>query len=1032
MLNFIFKKPVGFFLLTLLLSVTGIFLATRFPVLMYPQTRRPRVSVNISHPGISAVDFASEYADNIESSILSLEDLDLLETSYSTDSSRFNLTFNWNIKSEDAHKKVEDLMESVNGRLPSEIQDSYSVRFREGENAGYLVMGITSDSIDRDTLYKLLRDNIEPKLGGIEGVEDIGIYNTRRLVADVNLRQRRMLAYGITISDVQEAFQRSFNTNPLGAIRTEDGRISIRLIREANKLEDLPRLEIAKIGSTSISLDEIADLDIRYTLPRQLFLVGDNPAVQLTATPVEGGNVPEMTKKITSLIDSSIESGLLPKDTAYDLYLDPAKYIQRSIQNVILAALLGGVLAIIVVFLVLGELKNTFIITISLPISIILSFILMYIFNVTLNLISLGGLALAVGMVVDSTIVVMENIHRLRVDAGGEPEGNRWKEIVKIATAQVRSPVIASTLTSVLVFLPISFTAPLTNAILGDQSRTVVFSLLCSLLVSLTIVPLFAYILFRGHKTVTKIKSDPRNISAKVVHALIRVYKRLLNRLLSHKLVAGSFIFLSVSLLLLLILLVMPLIPKEIISTPRSDRIVIFFRNQSITDKEVLISEYLPEITNKIDSALGDMVAGTYTNISGFYNQIFVDLKSSRDSEKAIGKLQHVLLSEGDWYYNILSWDPAELPLPRTLDFQLTLFGPEDSRKVELLSDIQRILNNGEVFNRIFTQPSSSIIEQLNVTPREEVISSFPSITINSLSSLIRRTLSGTSSITLSDGENDVEVSAQFPSSDFDSIEKLENYLIPLQQNFVPLRHFFYFETEKGVSQIYAENGETVFRVSAIAGFRVSDSLRVKLQEQARQLLDKELVLPKGYHYTIGIPNAELTSAINTLYIALGISIVLIYLLLSFQFNSLRIPLIILITIPLGFIGVILSLWLFGSALNLNSMLGTILLGGIVVNNAIILIDFYLHSRSEYNDDKEAIISTAAIRFQPILITTLTTIFGMMPLAMGLGEGSNILQPLGIAVSGGLLFSATFTLFAVPALLFLTYTRTSKGKINND
>jgi HAE1 family hydrophobic/amphiphilic exporter-1 len=367
-----------------------------------------------------------------------------------------------------------------------------------------------------------------------------------------------------------------------------------------------------------------------------------------------------------------------------------------------------------------------------------------------------------------------------------------------------------------------------------------------------------------------------------------------------------------------------------------------------------------------------------------------------------------------------MAWDPAALPLPYNFDFQLSLFGPDPAVKVDILNNLQSILMENDIFRRVISLPSSTITEQLNLTPRKETIDKLSPWSESSLSSLIRRILSGTSSISLSEGQEDVEISAEYPSEIIDTREKLEDFLIPWHQNFVPLKHFFDFEKTSGVSQVYSENGEPAFRLYGSAGFRISDSDRVRIQNEARELIKENVHLPDGYSYTFDNPRIEMDSSIKSLFIALGISIVLIYLLLVFQFNSLWIPLVILITIPLGFIGVILSLWIFKSSLNLNSLLGTILLGGIVVNNAIILIDFYLKNTLGTTDRKEALIEAASIRFLPIAITTFTTLFGMLPLAIGLGEGSNILQPLGIAVSGGLLVSTLFTVYAVPSILFLT------------
>jgi len=1023
MLDLIFRKSTGFLLIALLLTGAGLLVLSRLPVMMYPQTRRPQVQIDLRHAGISAVDFQDQYADRIEPRLLSLKDLDLLETTYSTDSSRFNMTFDWNVDSDAARAEVESLMVSVNSTLPSEIRDSYSVRYREGENAGYLVMGLNSASTPPETLYQILKTSLESRLNRIQNVEEIGFYNTRRLVVDIELEQNKMLAYGITINDVNAALESGFLPQPIGSMNTDDGRLSIRLEREGRNLAGLSRLEVKKVGDSRVTLDDIARLDIRHTLASRVFLVEGSPAVQLSATPVEGGNISAMTAEIKEIIEEARDAGLIPEDTRFALYIDPAKYIRKSIDNVIQAALIGGAMAIIIVFLILGEWKNTLLIAASLPVSLILSFIFMGIFGISLNLISLGGLALAVGMIVDSTIVVTENIHRHRMENRdtGATRILHWKKIIIDSVVQVRAPVIASTLTSVLVFLPISFTAPLTNAILGDQARTVVFALLVSLVISLTLVPLAAFYLFRGHDHRGGILKSLEKRSDGFIHRLIRGYQASLGWLIHRKIRAFSFLLFSFGVLVLSLVFVLPGIPKEIISIPTSDRVVVFFSNQTITDAEELMYGVLPEMNARIEELLGDRLVQKFTNISGRFNQTFLDLRSSRDTPEVMALLQREFVSEGDWYYNIMAWDPAALPLPRNFDFQLSLYGPDPAKKAELLNAIQSLLNEEDLYQRTFTQPSSSVISQLNLKPREETIGALAPWSESSLTGLIRRVLTGTSSITMSDGLEDVRISAGYPSDLVNSREKLETFLVPYRQSFVPLKHFFTFSTSQGVSQVYAENGEAAFRLYGMAGFRTSDAERLRLQEQTREYLQEVLALPEGYHYSFDNPRIEMDLAIRSLFIALAISIILIYILLAFQFNSLGTPLIILVTIPLGFIGVILALRIFNSTLNLNSLLGTILLGGIVVNNAIILIDFYLKGRHDYPDEKAAIVAVAGIRLQPIIITTLTTVFGMLPLAIGLGEGSNILQPLGIAVSGGLAVSTLFAVYAIPCLLILAH-----------
>ncbi|TFG82592.1 MAG: efflux RND transporter permease subunit [Spirochaetales bacterium] len=1022
MLKVIFNRIIGFLLLCVLLCLLGYMVAGLLPVLMYPQTRRPMVTIRFSHPGISAVDFQRQYSDRIEPRLTGLGNVDLTETVYSSDSSSITLTFDWNIKSDDARAAVESLMFSINSGLPAEIRDSYSIRFREGENAGFIVMGATSATVPPEDLLPMLRAGIEGRISSIEDVDEYGFYGTEELTVEVILNQRAMLAAGLTIVDIDNALQASSTAQPLGTLRENDNRYSLRYKRSDRELSALPRLEVGRKGDSIIALQDVAAIDIRYALPSRVFLIGGKPAIQLSLTPVEGGNLNRMTERLTSIVEEARAGGLLPADTDFKLYLDPAKYINRSIANVIQAALIGGLLAVLIVFVILGELRNTLIIAMSIPVTILLSFIFMYVFKVSINLISLGGLALAVGMIIDPTIVVMENIHRWRNETRSGAGTGRLADIVMDATRQVRAPIIASALTSVLVFLPLTFTAPLAAAILGDQAKTVVFSLLMSLVVSLSLVPVAAFLLFGGRRTAPFDVGRPRGfarISDPMMVSLVSGYRSLLRSLIAKRsrailFLVGSFVVLGLSLVILL-----PRIPKELISKPKSDRVVVFFRNDDYSEAPDVIELLLPAIEERIDSALSPMKTRTFASVSGRMNQVFVDLESPAMVDEAVAKLEREFVSEGPWYFNIGSWDPAALPLPQTFAMQASITGSDAAVKVEILDAMQRELNASGMYGRTFTRPSTSVINQLDLTSRIGILDGFPGLSEASLTGLVRRVLSGTSSGTMMNGDDEVQVSAAYSDTELDARNKLENFLIPWRETFVPLKHFFDFRSSKAVSQIFAENGEPVFRLYASVSADMTDAQRADLEAQARSLFQKTVPVPVGYGYTFDNPRAELDEAIRSLMTALVISVALIYLLLSVQFNSLKIPLVILVTVPLGFIGVVLSLFLFRSTLNLNSLLGTILLCGIVVNNAIILMDFYLNTRKGYANRLAAIEATAAIRFKPILITTLTTVFGMMPIALGLGSGSNILQPLGIAVSGGLAISTALTLFAVPAILSL-------------
>jgi multidrug efflux pump subunit AcrB len=477
------------------------------------------------------------------------------------------------------------------------------------------------------------------------------------------------------------------------------------------------------------------------------------------------------------------------------------------------------------------------------------------------------------------------------------------------------------------------------------------------------------------------------------------------------------FVLTSLGLLVISVVTILPLIPREIISAPLSDRVVVFFGNSAISDRTQIIEEIIPEMERRIDAAVGEHVVVSYTDVMGRFNRYFINLTNTTVSEEVVAALQEEFTSGNAWYYNVMMWDPAQLPLPRTMDLQISVNGDDPTAAVTVLERMRDIVNETDLYGWSFTNPETNFSDELTMTPRDEVIAGFPQFTETGLLNLIGTALRGTAAIELDSGDGVIPVVAAYPEDVTTGRDNLQNFLIPFQGGAVPLKHFFDFTESTGVAGVASENGEAIFRLYARMSPGTPAARRGEYEAQVRETLASELELPPGFTITFDNPQQELDDAITSLFVALGISVLLIYLLLVFQFDSITLPLVILVTVPLGFIGVIISLYLFNSTLSLNSMLGTILLGGIVVNNAIIMIDFYLRILPHHSDRVDALVETAGLRFIPIMMTMLTTVFGMLPIAIGMGEGANIVQPLGIAVSGGLVISTLFTLFMVPSIL---------------
>jgi HAE1 family hydrophobic/amphiphilic exporter-1 len=1042
MLEYLFRNRVGVILIFVLSAAAGIVLVGRLPIQLYPRTNRPTMSVSFRHDGYSATGFSTEYGQSIESRLMAVEGLDLLEARYGNNQSSFTLTFDWKIDALEARADVESALTGINALLPSEFQSSSRVRFSTGENAGYLMIGVSSPTVSSEDLYKLLIANVEPKLLQVKDVDAIEIFSVEDIRARVTLDQDEMLKYGLTINDVNNAMRLRTAPQSIGRLRDTSTTMSVNYSRPAIGLFELGDLPILEQENFTVTLEDIADIEIFYTIPSATFVIEGVRGVQLVATPINGGNIRSMSEEVTAVLEHARGTGELPADTEISLLLDPAEYINDSIGSVVQAALLGAALAMAVIVFSLAEVRNTILIGISIPVSLVLSFILMYAFDISLNLISLGGMALAVGMIVDASIVVMENIHRLRVEHSDDGDPMRLRGIIIEAVDQVRSPIIASTLTTILVFLPLSFTAPLTNAILGDQAKVVVFALTFSLVVSLTLVPLLAYLVFRrrgkagrtdGRERFTPYTglepvagmpehpfAHPKRMILAGMEAMVRAYERAIRAVVSRKAGSIAVIAVSAAALAVSVAVLLPGIPREIITPPSSDRLIVFMQSVGDVTSQEIVEQKFPEMDKLIRESLGQYIANTYAEVRGRMNRIFVVLKDTRYASHVTAELQRLFPSDNDWYYSIMGWDPAQLPLPRTNDLQLSVSGPDAAENVALLERLRDTVSGTGLYAWVSTVPTTSFAEELTLTPRPGVMNRVPGYGESALLGLIQRALTGTQSIRFEHDGRSVSVSASYPDSLIRGRLAFENFLLPYRQSAIPLKHFFEFAHSTTVSQIASENGEPVYRLYAVMPRGRGASDRGAFERQVRGIIENEFELPPGTAVTVDNPQEELDDSIRSLFISLGVSVALIYLLLAFQFNSLTVPLVILVTVPLGLIGLVVSLFVFRSTLSLNSMLGAILLSGIVVNNAIILIEFYFELRGQLEDRLEALVTAARIRFRPIYMTSLTTIVGMLPLAIGLGEGSNVVKPLGIAVSGGLVVSTVLTLFVVPAILSLT------------
>ncbi len=1020
MLKLFIRNRRGLLLVILAGLAAGLLLVQRMPIKLYPNTMKPIIGISISHPGSTAMDFQEQYGRIIDGALSSIRDQERVQINFQNSRTTVRIDYKWNVSYDEARIRAENAMSGIKGALPRESQD-FGVYNWTGENSGFLAIAVTSREMEPEALYTLLEASLKPKLDQAGEAESIEMVNIRELRAEVELDQERLLNRGLPVDEVIQAVRGGYKPQPVGSFSAGRDRFDVRLKKGIDSVFDVGNIVIREEAGRDILLKDIADVDIRYDLPSNLFRNNGTRSIMIFATPKKDGNIKKMSEEIRSTIEAV--SSDLPDHVRFDYLVDPAEFINKAIRNVIRSALIGAALAVLCVLILLGELRNTLLIAFSIPLSVVLGFILMYFFDLSINIISLGGITLSVGMIIDSSIVVMENIHRHRYESlvsGGaaDPKNEAGlRRLILDSVGEVRGAIIASTLTSILVFLPLSFTAPLANAILGDLARAVIFTLACSLLVALLVVPVLAYYLFRrSFVSGREGRGSLARMSDSLMKNLQSTYRFLLIRLLKSRVASLIFIFAAFGILAFAAVTLLPEIRTEIIASPESDKIVLWVMKYDSESKEEMLEAIAP-LEEEIMNSYGEKVTGLFAQVPRQNSASFIiSLASSRYTEEIQADLEERYQSSTEWRYNIMPWDPSELPLPRTVSLHLKVSGPDKKEIMFLAEKAADIIRRGDLYRNVWTDPSTQPSNELILSRREAVPGIYSTSRLLSMAGTL---LNGASAIEMNHEGRKVDVRISFPEGTISSLEDFANFLIPYQGRAIPFKHFFDIGREEGVSEVVTENGEETFNIFAIMKQEDPQSMQKSLEEKVRSLVAEEMEIPTGYALTFENAMEEYDRNVESLITALIASLVLVYILLGIQFNSLRVPLIILITVPMGFIGVLLSLYLFDSTLSLNSLLGTILLGGIVVNNAIIMIDFYFRRMKEGEERIDALADAAVLRFPPIIITMLTTVLGMLPIALALGDGTNIIQPLGIAVSGGLLVSTLFTLFMIPAVLNL-------------
>lgn len=1002
----IYARPKRLYFLIIVFTLLGIVLSRFLPVTLFPNSVKPNFRVSVGLYGLTPENFYHLYGDELRALLRKIDGVETVNTSGEPGHMNYDIKFKWGIDPKKADREIQSIVESMRPRLPKDMRDHVSYR-QSQSNGAFFVASISSPDGDLSALKKALEPLVSNPIKAIEGVRVAELSDPNWQNVYITINPERATFHKIDVFRLATYIEQTLAPIYPGRVQLGENNYQILLQNKVENITQLEELTLEPFGTKGLKLKDIAVVELRVgTQGSGIFKTDGKQSLILWVDPRDDANLKAVCDNVAEILETSFPHW--PKGSNYKILINPSNLISAAIKDVYESILLGGFFAVVILFLFVGSLKLTIFSALEIPLAMAWAFILMYFNNVGINLVSLGGLALSAGMNVDASVVMVENI--IRHFEMKENQNRDRLDVIMDAVKEVSWPILTSTLASVIVFLPLSMTSGITYAILGDLAKAVVYSHVFSAVVAIILVPTIR----------SQINHDPHDMNPVsksfnfFYENFVGLYKKFLYSILRPKTYRLAVPALAFVLVAGVSYLLFPKIKKEIIGLPSSELLYININisgAQTTEEAAVIVEPYEKIIKNDFK----DKVDFTFTQVrSKDSGAIIAHLVSKKIMKDMIKDLEVALVSTPQVQLRVWPFNPSKLPIPNPPHLSVKITGP-DADVIEYAENLKMELQGTRMFSwlesTVKREPTFTFKPQFQILDR--IREGGP--TLSDLGEILASGLRnrGLGHIK-SDTNEDKYVYMQYPDRWFKTSEDLAAIPIVIDSNIVPLSALASISLEDVVSGFYVED-ET--RNTLVYGYLTQAARDDKYNnEQKLKALVESLPRPKDVQVIIEDSQVEINKSLKGLILAFLISLFLIAMIAYIQFENIKDVFIIKSAIPLGFLGVSLALWLFDSTWSINSFLGVILLGGIAVNNSIILVSFYNQCRSEGLDPIESAVKSASVRMRPVLITSLTTILAMIPLAMGIGQGGEVLQPLGISVSFGMLFSTLLTLIVIPCL----------------
>ena len=995
-------KPIMMVMIILALVIFGLLSFTRLPIDMMPDVELPYVTIQALYPGAGPEEIESSVVEPIEDQLLTINGLKNV-TSYCRESVGFIiLEFNLDVDPDLAAIDVKDKVDVILYQLPEDMDRPIISKF--DINAQSIMNLAVTGPGSPENLRRVAEKQVEERLLKIPGVASIDVTGGREREIQVNLEKEKLDGLNISIFQVISALARQSANFPAGHLSGDRREFTVRVTGEFESIEEIAALQVPT-SNGPVRLSSIASVEDTYKEVREKARFNGENSVGLAILKRPDANTVEVAELVLGESER-LERGL-PPGYRIGIASNRSQFIRDSVNDTYTSMFLGILLTSLILLFFLHEWKLTLIAAITMPASVIVTFIGMQLLGFTLNIVTLMALAISIGILVTNAIVVLENVVRHR------NEGMDIREAAEKGTGEIAVAVMASTLTNIAVFLPIATMSGITGQFFKALGLTIAMATVVSLLLSFTLTPLMAS---RILKTREKRKEDLNWLDRRF-DAFQGRYLALLERVIRRRRLA----FLSVIVLLVLtFMLVFPRLGSEFF--PESDQGLFTIdlemppgtsldhTDAVLSDLEMRVSG-LPEIET-VYSSLGGSDINAGVNIG----QLLVQLKDRNLRERSTARV-----------VNDIRLELIDIPDARIVVKEASMMGPQGAA-----GDIQAEVT-GDEMGEILTV-ANAVLEEARAVPGltdtnlswseakpemkflpDRMRMDHYGVTVADMGATMRFSMTGSNAAVYREERDEYDIRVRYGEEDRDTLDEVENISIATGRGFMPVRALAEVVYEKGAAGIDRKNRQRMVVVSTNVAGGAAGTMAAELKRRTDRI-----DLEPGYRIFYGGEQEMMRESFMQLILAAMLAIVLTYMVLAGILESLRQPFIIMLTLPLGAIGVVWALFLTGNTISMMSLMSVVMLIGIVVNNAILILNYAHERRREGDTPTRAVLKACGVKFKAILMMNLAIILAMLPQALGMGSGGEMRAPFAITAVGGILLSTLLTLFMIPPLYVMT------------